>query len=282
MQEPYRIKERLNLLGKQFGRLTVIERTDDYVSPKGVHASRWLCKCSCEKNTIKAVTTGCLTSGNTKSCGCLCADTIKKFSTKHKQSKKRLYDVFYDMKGRCYSKKFKGYNSYGGRGIKVCNEWLNDFMAFHDWAYANGYKEEVLPNGRNKWTLDRINVNGDYCPENCRWITVQEQAFNRRENRLITYNGKTQTITEWSKELKIHRNTLYNRINSNYSIEKAFTTPVKEKKTEEQIVKEKIEIIKYIKKGMKNKEISEKLGLSSWFVKETRKKYKKEQNNDTN
>jgi transposase len=186
------------------------------------------------------------------------------------------------MKGRCYSKKFKGYNSYGGRGIKVCNEWLNDFMAFHDWAYSNGYKEEVLPNGRNKWTLDRINVNGDYCPENCRWITVQEQAFNRRENRLITYNGKTQTITEWSKELKIHRNTLYRRLNSNYSIEKAFTTPVKEKKTEEQIVKEKIEIIKYIKKGMKNKEISEKLGLSSWFVKETRKKYNKEQNNDTN
>lgn len=132
----------------------------------------------------------------------------------------RLYRILGQMKNRCNNKKSKDYKSYGARGIKICNEWLNNFMLFYNWSINNGYKENL--------TIDRIDVNGNYEPNNCRWVDLETQANNKRNNKLITYNGKTQTLSQWAKELKIKYSTLNNRINTNkWDIEKAFTQPLR-------------------------------------------------------
>ena len=127
------------------------------------------------------------------------------------------------MKNRCYNKNDSHYPRWGGRGIQICSEWLFDFDNFREWALYNGYADNL--------TIDRINNDGNYCPDNCRWVTVAEQNNNQRTNRLITYNGKTQNLKQWSKELHINYGTLLSRLDeSKWSIEKAFTTPVKEGK----------------------------------------------------
>ena len=119
------------------------------------------------------------------------------------------------MKCRCYRNKETAYKYYGDRGIIVCDEWLNDFQAFYDWAMANGYDDTL--------TIDRIDVNGNYEPSNCRWVSRKVQMNNTRRNHLITYNGKTQTIAQWAEELNIKQNTLLYRIRRGWSIEKALT-----------------------------------------------------------
>ena len=124
------------------------------------------------------------------------------------------------MKSRCYNKNDVHYPRWGGRGITVCSEWLLDFNNFKHWTENNGYRADL--------TIDRINNNSNYCPENCRWITVGEQNNNQRTNRMITYKGRTQNLKKWSVELKINYGTLLSRLDdSKWSVEKAFTTPVK-------------------------------------------------------
>ena len=133
----------------------------------------------------------------------------------------RLYTIWCGMKNRCYNKNDSHYPRWGGRGIQICSEWLLDFSNFQQWALHNGYADNL--------TIDRINNDGNYCPANCRWVTVAEQNNNQRTNRLITYNGRTQNLKQWSKELRINYGTLISRLDdSKWSIEKAFTTPVKE------------------------------------------------------
>jgi len=123
------------------------------------------------------------------------------------------------MKGRCYNSNRWNYKYYGARNIKVCDEWKNNYQAFKIWAYENGYNETL--------TLDRIDVNGDYEPNNCRWISDKEQKNNTRRNHYITYNGKTQSMSKWAEELNISYTVLRSRINRcKWNIEKAFTTPV--------------------------------------------------------
>lgn len=119
------------------------------------------------------------------------------------------------MKQRCRDTTHVHYHNYGGRGIKVCNEWLNDYSAFRDWALANGYQEKL--------TLDRIDNDGDYCPENCRWQTIKQQSNNRRTNKFITFNGTTKTMAEWADHLGITRHCLYQRFKIGWSVEKALT-----------------------------------------------------------
>lgn len=134
-----------------------------------------------------------------------CQLSQRKISTKHGKSNTRLYSIWRSMKSRCCSKNNTNYFKYGGRGIKTCDEWLNDFMTFYNWAMANGYKDDL--------TIDRIDVNGNYEPSNCRWATIKEQNNNTRRNHYVDYNGAKITISELSRILNINKSTLWHKIN---------------------------------------------------------------------
>lgn len=206
-------KDRNDIIGKKFGNLTVIDIVG--VSFK-MNNQLYLCKCKCGKE-IKKERNNILTNKRTYCANCV---FIKKKNA-------RLRNVWIGIKKRCYNKNDRGYKNYGGRGIIMCNEWLdenNGFDNFYDWSFANGYKEEILPNGRNKWTIDRIDVNGNYEPSNCRWATCIEQGNNRNNNKRITYNGKTHTLVEWARIYNKCAESISYRLAHGYSVEEAFST----------------------------------------------------------
>lgn len=194
--------KKLDLVGQTFGRLTVIERVTDKHKKVGL----WRCKCECGNESI--VITCNLTNGHTRSCGCL----GKSHRTTHGACRggkhKRLYDIWINMRARCYGKTHPNYPLYDGRGICICDEW-NSFEAFEKWALDAGYDKSSC---RGAYTLDRIDVNGNYEPSNCRWISADEQNRNKRNTRNITYNGKTQCVAEWARELNLKPRTIYSRI----------------------------------------------------------------------
>lgn len=164
-----------NLSGRTFGRLRVLDRADDYIAPSGKHHVQWRCVCDCGCETI--VDAGQLTSGKTKSCGCLRAEHLAAGNVTHGGRSDRLYHVYSNMKNRCYNSNSQDYQYYGDRGIRICDEWLSDYAAFKKWAYANGYDPEAP---RGECTIDRIDVDGNYEPSNCRWVSMQVQSQNRR------------------------------------------------------------------------------------------------------
>lgn len=156
-------------------------------------------------------------SGEVKSCGCLRRDVSTNRHLTHGLSHHPLFRVWWSMLERCYSESNKSFCDYGGRGIFVCDEWKDDFKTFYDWAIGNGYKDGL--------SIDRIDNDGNYEPSNCRWVEKITQNNNKRNNKFITYHGKTQSVAEWSRELNIPYRTLLSRINSyGWSIEKAFET----------------------------------------------------------
>jgi len=206
----------IDLTGQKFGKLTVLKKVE---SDKYGH-TRWLCQCDCGNET--KVAGYHLKDKTISSCGCYQKEVKSVLHLKHGQCRTRLYGIYNGIKKRCYNKKEKNYTKYGARGIVVCDEWLDDFMNFYSWSMANGYKDNL--------TIDRIDVNGNYEPNNCRWTTQKTQQNNRRDNHLITYNGKTQTLSQWASELKIDYDCLEARINRHkWSIERALTQPVKNK-----------------------------------------------------
>ena len=187
----------VDLTGKHFGRLTVIERADDR---NGVTA--WLCKCDCGNETVAYAHH--LKCGDTKSCGCLFEELNHKTAVKHGMSEDPLYNRFTKIVSRCESPTNPEYKNYGGRGISVCEEWRRNFKAFYEWSMQNGYREDL--------TIDRIDVNGNYEPNNCRWVDRVAQANNTRSNHFIEYNGERKTIAEWGRKLGISYSTLWGRL----------------------------------------------------------------------
>jgi hypothetical protein len=202
----------IDMTNKRFGRLLVITR--DFIScSSGI---RWICKCDC--GNVKSISGMKLRSGNTRSCRCLDTEMTIARTTKHGESHKTPeYYIWKSMRQRCNTLTYKSFNYYGGRGIKVCDRWNN---------YSNFIKDM----GRRptpKHQLDRINVNGNYEPNNCRWITQTENANNKRNNTMLTYCGITDTLPNWSRRLDIKQTTLRRRIfNYEWSLESAFETPV--------------------------------------------------------
>lgn len=195
------------MIGQKFGRLTVLEEL-----PERKHNTRvYRCKCDC--GNIIDVRKDMLKNGNTKSCGCLqreAASVVGKNKRTHGKSKTRLYSIYHHIINRCYNKNTRNYQNWGGRGIKICDAWLNDFMNFYSWAINNGYHEGL--------SIDRINVDGNYEPDNCRWATSKEQGNNRRTSIFLTYNGKTQTLKQWSEELGCKYGTMNVRYHEGWPV----------------------------------------------------------------
>lgn len=206
-ETPSHKKNNDDLTGKRFGMLLVIGK--DKVRDK-TGCIKYLCRCDC--GNVVSVRSSSLNNGNTSGCGCRLYDTGEKQRTyKHGMSRDRLYTIWADMKDRCNNPKSGRYEYYGGRGITVCDEWCasDGFISFRDWALSNNYSDKL--------TIDRIDNNKGYSPDNCRWATVKEQALNTSRNHRITFNGKTLTISEWAEEFGFNRNSLagYIRYHSN-------------------------------------------------------------------
>lgn len=192
-----------DLTGKKFGNLTVVKKVE-----RKNRSNQWLCKCDCGKEVVCYQYN--LERGTSTSCGCLRSYYAKKTRSCHGESTGKFYKKWSSIKTRCYNKNTPCYKNYGGRGIKMCDEWL-DFWNFREWAYKNGYSEGL--------TLERTDVNGNYEPSNCKWIPMEEQAINKRNNSFIEYGGKRQTISQWSKELGVGKEVLSYRYRAGWAPE---------------------------------------------------------------
>lgn len=197
-----------NITGKKFGKLTAIKP----IGKNKYNQILWLCKCECGNTTI--TTCSKLLQNITRSCGCFAREQAKKLNTTHGLSKTRLYKTYSQMKIRCLNPKNPAYKSYGGRGIKICEEWLKDFKVFYSWAMTNGYNDSL--------SIDRIDVNGNYEPDNCRWVDAKTQCNNRRSNEQIEFKGVKHSIAEWAEIYKIKKSVLWARLKKlNWPFEKA-------------------------------------------------------------
>ena len=207
-QLPKRVKD---MAGQTFRKLTVL--AFGYIKN---HSAWWKCLCECGNTTI--VQGASLRNGHTKSCGCLYTPLPPRPKrTVPVMSEHPLYDTWKQMRHRCNRPSHKMYPHYGGRGIKVCDRWN---VSFRNFLADMGDKPSPAH------SLDRINNDGDYCPENCRWATQTEQTNNTRRSHLLTLNGKTQTVSQWARELGVHRGLFFGRLKDGWSDYDTLTIPV--------------------------------------------------------
>lgn len=203
-------------------RIIVLKRAKDKIYENGRRVVKWECRCSCGSNKVILSTTRGLTNGNTKSCGCLHSERAREAKIIHGETDSRLYHIWCGIKARCLNSNNAKYKNYGGRGVTICREWKQSYESFRDWSLNNGYAENL--------SIDRIDVNGNYEPSNCRWADNFIQANNRTDNFIIEYNGEIHTIHEWAIITGISAINIRNRIkNLGWTTEKALNTLVKHK-----------------------------------------------------
>lgn len=202
------------MIGKKFGRLIVLKQSNRKDNHYHIY---WVCKCTCGKT--KTINGSALREGTIKSCGCFHSEVArkiqKKYLQKHGKSGTSIYIRYKQIQVRCNKKTDHNYKNYGGRGIKLL------------WKTFEEFYKDMGPSYKSELTIDRIDNNGHYCKENCRWTTKREQALNRRTAHMLTYRGKTQNMKTWAREIGIENRTLWYRIKSGWSVELALETPVR-------------------------------------------------------
>lgn len=188
--------------GQKIGRLTVISRAEN-----DKYGVRWNCVCDCGKKKIVSAT--CFRSGHTKSCGCLFMEVHLATCTTHGATAstdpivRRAYSSWITMRRRCGDEKFVVYANYGGRGIRVCERWISSFKTF---------LEDMGPPPTARHTVDRINIDGNYEPSNCRWATAKQQCRNTRSNRMLNINGVEKPMAQWAEEVGFKYQKLWSRV----------------------------------------------------------------------
>lgn len=209
-----------NLVGQQIDFLFVKGRAPDKIYSNGVHHVQYWCDCACGSKDILRSADNLHVKNRVHSCGCILKEQIHEVNLTHgdtcNRKINRLYRIWSLMKDRCLNSNNVHYKYYGGKGINICDDWT-DYLLFREWAYSHGYQDNL--------TIDRINSDRDYCPENCRWIPLEQQSRNRSSCHYITINNEVHTITEWSKIYNISRRAIINRIKKGWSEEDAVTIP---------------------------------------------------------
>lgn len=215
-----------DIVNTQIGFLFVRSRAPDRVEPSGRKKVQYWCDCSCGSKNLLRLRDTLKDNSKTHSCGCMTIEKIRKSNTRHggshKGSWQRLYRIWSLMKDRCNNSNSPAYKNYGGRGITVCDEW-GLYESFREWALSNGYQDNL--------TLDRIDVSGNYTPNNCRWIPMCEQSKNRRLCNYITINNEKRCMSEWGRIFNISPSTISYRLKMGWSPEKAVMTPARKHKS---------------------------------------------------
>ena len=201
----------IDLTGQRFGRWVVLKKAPPRPQKGG---SYWVCQGDC--GTVSEVYGKSLRKGSSSSCGCWRKEWASATNAIHGMCKTRLYRTWSHMMDRCYRPRTRNYQRYGGRNISVCDEW-HSFLGFAEWALNNGYSDNL--------TIDRVDNNGNYCPQNCRWVDYTTQANNRSNNHLVSISGETKTIAEWSRIYGIDYSLIRQRMYLGWDEEKAITTP---------------------------------------------------------
>lgn len=217
--------QRFFTIGEKVGRLTILEELEPRHMPSGRFMRQWHCVCDC--GNYKNASYEYLNYGKVPSCGCYkkekTSEALRKAVTTHGHRHERLYGVWAEMKNRCEKPQNKEYHRYGGRGIKVCTEW-HDYAVFRKWAYDNGYDDNAA---RGSFTLDRIDNDGNYCPDNCKFSDMKEQANNTSTVRFYKWNGSMYTISQIMEisKTQLSRNCLKKRLHKGMSVEEALSKP---------------------------------------------------------
>ena len=204
------ISKKIDLTGQRFGRLLVLEERG-----RKRKEIAWLCQCDCGNAVV--IGGWNLRNGKSVSCGCKRREGMPSTSFRFQHAGTQLHRAYSNMKTRCYNPKYYLFQHYGGKGVKVCDEWNGDhgFENFYKWSIENGFRPRL--------SIDRIDNSKDYSPDNCRWTTMVTQQNNRTNNRMITANGETHTMAEWAKLSGLHYETIQRRLHDGWAEEDAVT-----------------------------------------------------------
>ena len=204
-----------DLTGQKFGMLTVICRANDHIQPSGRKIVMWLCECSCNENKQVEVNASNLVNGKVISCGCVGRRKSSERLKTHGKCGSRIHTTYTNMKQRCCNPKCREYPQYGGRGVVICDEWLGEdgFMNFYNWAIANGYEDSL--------SIDRIDVDGNYEPSNCRWANFLTQANNKQNTLKYDIGKGPQALSDLCRDYSLSKSMVWKRLKRGWTIEEA-------------------------------------------------------------